>query len=375
MHKGGFFVQRDQIIVRTSVIGVLANVFLAAFKAAIGILSDSIAITLDAVNNLSDALSSVITIIGAKLAAKKPDKQHPYGYGRIEYLSAMLISVIVLYAGVTSLVESIKKIIHPQQPDYSPAALIIIAVAVVVKILLGRYVKLMGEKVNSDSLVDSGKDAMLDSVISASTLVAAIIYLTLHINLEAWLGAIISAVIIKSGIEMLSDSLSDILGERADSGLSKGIKQTVCSFDEVRGAYDLVLHSYGPDRMIGSVHIEVPDTMTVERLDQLEHGIAQKVYDDYGVILTGISVYSVNTKNDAAALLQQDIRRTVMAHDHVLQMHGFYLDEATKDIRFDIIIDFAAPDREGVYRQIVSELENQYPGYTFTVSLDVDVSD
>jgi hypothetical protein len=216
---------------------------------------------------------------------------------------------------------------------------------------------------------------MLDSVISASTLVAAIIYLTLHINLEAWLGAIISAVIIKSGIEMLSDSLSDILGERADSGLSKGIKQTVCSFDEVRGAYDLVLHSYGPDRMIGSVHIEVPDTMTVERLDQLEHGIAQKVYDDYGVILTGISVYSVNTKNDAAALLQQDIRRTVMAHDHVLQMHGFYLDEATKDIRFDIIIDFAAPDREGVYRQIVSELENQYPGYTFTVSLDVDVSD
>ena len=99
------------------------------------------------------------------------------------------------------------------------------------------------------------------------------------------------------------------------------------------------------------------------------------MYDDYGVILTGISVYSVNTKNDAAALLQQDIRRTVMAHDHVLQMHGFYLDEATKDIRFDIIIDFAAPDREGVYRQIVSELENQYPGYTFTVSLDVDVSD
>jgi len=367
--------QRDQIIVRTSVIGVLANVFLAAFKAAIGILSGSIAITLDAVNNLSDALSSVITIIGAKLAAKKPDKNHPYGYGRIEYLSAMLISVIVLYAGVTSLVESIKKIIHPQQPDYSPAALVIIAVAVVVKILLGDYVKRMGEKVNSDSLVDSGKDAMLDSVISASTLVAAIIYLTLHINLEAWLGAIISVVIIRSGIGMLSDSLSDILGERADSKLAKGIKQAVSSFDEVRGAYDLVLHSYGPDRMIGSVHIEVPDTMTVERLDPLEHGIAQKVYDDYGVILTGISVYSVNTKNDAAAQLQQDIRRTVMAHDHVLQMHGFYVDEATKEIRFDIIIDFAAPDREGAYRQIVSGLEKQYPGYTFTVSLDADVSD
>ena len=367
--------QRDQIIVRTSVIGILTNVFLTVFKAATGVISGSIAITLDAVNNLSDALASVITIIGTKLASKKADKKHPYGYGRIEYLSAMLISMIVLYAGLTSLVESIKKIIHPQQPDYSPAALIIIAVAVVVKLLLGKYVKLMGEKVNSDSLVDSGKDSMLDSIISASTLVAAIIYLTLHINLEAWLGALISIVIIKSGYEMLSDSLSDILGERADSKLTKGIKQTISSFDEVHGAYDLVLHNYGPDRMVGSVHIEVPDTMTVERLDQLQHDISQKVYTDYGVILTGISVYSMNTKNDAVAQLQQDIRHTVMDHDHVLQMHGFYLDEATKEIRFDVIIDFAAPDRAGVYRQILTELEKQYPDYTFAVTLDVDVSD
>ena len=367
--------QRDQVIVRTSIIGILTNVFLAAFKAAVGMVSGSIAITLDAVNNLSDALSSVITIIGAKLAAKKPDKKHPYGYGRIEYVSTMLISMIVLYAGLTALVESIRKIIHPEQPDYSPAALIIISVAVVVKILLGLYVKARGEKVNSDSLIASGKDALLDSIISASTLVAAVIHLTLRVNLEAWLGAVISLVIIRSGIEMLSDSVSDILGERVDSKLSKGVKQAICSFDGVYGAYDLVLHSYGPDRMMGSVHIEAPDTMTVDRLDQLQRDIAQKVYSEYGVMLTGISVYSMNTKQDAAARLHQDIRRMVMAHDHVLQMHGFYLDEAEKEIRFDIVIDFAAPDRAEVYRQIVSELEAQYPVYTFAVALDVDVSD
>ena len=373
--KGGLCMQRDQIIVRTSVIGILANVFLAAFKAVVGVISGSIAITLDAVNNLSDALSSVITIIGAKLAGKKPDKKHPYGYGRIEYISAVLISVIVLYAGVTSLVESVKKIIHPELPEYTPAGLVIIAVAVVVKILLGRYVKGVGEKVNSDSLVASGKDAMLDSVISASTLVAAGIYLATGVSLEAWLGAVISVVIIKSGIGMLSDSLSDILGERVDSDLSKGIKQAICSFDEVHGAYDLLLHSYGPDRLLGSVHIEVPDTMTVDRLDRLERDIAQKVYGEFGVILTGVSVYSMNTGDDAVARLQQDIRRTVMAHDHVLQMHGFYLDEAAKTIRFDVVIDFAAPDRVGEYRQIVEALERQYPGYTFAVALDVDASD
>ena len=346
--------QRDQIIVRTSIIGILANVFLAGFKAAVGLISGSIAVILDAVNNLSDALSSVITIIGTKLAGKKPDKKHPYGYGRIEYISAVLISVIVLYAGVTSLVESVKKIIHPELPDYSPVALIIIAVAVLVKIILGRYVKGVGEKVNSDSLIASGKDAVLDSVISASTLAAAAIYLLWHVSLEA-------------GLEMLSDSLSDILGERAESGLTKGIKATICQFPEVQGAYDLVLHSYGPDTLVGSVHIEVPDTMTVDRLDQLQRDITQKVMCDHGVILTGISVYSMNTRDDDAARLQQDVRRTVMAHDHVLQMHGFYLDEAAKE--------FAAPDRAGEYRAIVAEIEGKYPGYRVQVSLDVDASD
>lgn len=367
--------QRDQIIVRTSVIGILANVFLAGFKAVVGVLSGSIAVTLDAVNNLSDALSSVITIIGTKLAGKRPDKKHPYGYGRIEYISAVLISVIVLYVGVTSLVESVKKIIHPELPDYSPAALVIIAVAVVVKVLLGRYVKAVGEKVNSDSLIASGKDALNDSIISASTLVAAAIFLIWHVSLEAWLGAVIAVVIIKSGVEMLSDSLSDILGERAESGMSKGIKQTISAFDEVHGAYDLVLHSYGPDRLVGSVHIEVDDTLTAERLDQLERDITQKVLTEHGVILTGISVYAMNTKGDAAARIQQDVRRTVMAHDHVLQMHGFYLDEAAKEMRFDVIIDFAAPDRVGEYRAIVSQVEAKYPGYNVAIALDVDVSD
>ena len=136
---------RDRLIVRTSIIGIITNVFLAAFKAAIGLLSHSIAVVLDAVNNLSDALSSLITIIGTKLSAKLPDKKHPLGYGRIEYLTALVVAAIVLYAGATSLVESVKKIIHPETADYSLVSLVIIAVAVGVKLLLGRYVKAQGK--------------------------------------------------------------------------------------------------------------------------------------------------------------------------------------------------------------------------------------
>ena len=203
---------RDSIIVRTSIIGIVANVLLAAFKAVVGFTANSIAIVMDAVNNISDAASSVITIIGTKLAGRKADKKHPFGYGRIEYLSAMIISVIVLYAGVTALIESVKKIIRPEAPDYGTVSLIIVAVAVVVKIVLGRYVKKVGQKVNSDSLVNSGDDAVLDSVISASTLAAAAVFLIFHISLEAWLGAIIALIIIKAGIEMLRETISKILG-------------------------------------------------------------------------------------------------------------------------------------------------------------------
>ena len=285
---------RQKVIVRTSVIGILANLFLAGFKAAVGLFANSISVVLDAVNNLSDALSSVITIIGAKLSTKPADKKHPLGYGRVEYLSAVIIAVIVLYAGISSLIESVKKIITPETPDYSATALIIIAVAVLVKIILGTFVMRTGRKVSSDSLVASGKDALMDSIISASVLVAAVIYLIWGVSLEAYLGVVISLFIIKSGFDILRETISRILGERIDGDLSKEIKKELCSYENVKGAYDLILHSYGPETLIGSVHIEVPESMTAPALDVLERRITADIYQKYGVALTGISIYAVN---------------------------------------------------------------------------------
>lgn len=365
---------RNKIIVRTSIVGILANVFLAAFKAVVGFLTNSIAVTLDAVNNLSDAMSSVITIIGTKLAGKKPDKKHPYGYGRIEYLSAVTIAVIVLYAGITSLVESVKKIITPEAPDYTPVALIIIAVAVLVKIVLGSYVRATGVKVKSDALVASGKDALLDSVISASTLVAAGIYLLWGISLEAWLAAVISLVIIKSGIEMLRDSVSSILGERIEKELAVDITKTVLSFDEVHGVYDIVLHNYGPEMNIGSLHIEVDDDLTAVELDRLERKIGDKVYLENGIILTGISIYAANTTDDTALKMMTEVRRIVMTHENVLQIHGFSVHEKEKEIRFDVVIGYECKDRGELYRHIVSDVQAKFPEYTLIVALDSDTA-
>ena len=366
---------RDAVIVRTSIIGILANVMLAAFKAFIGLASHSIAIVMDAVNNISDAASSVITIVGTKLAGKEPDKKHPFGHGRIEYLSAMVISMLVLYAGITAFTESVKAIIHPETPDYSGTALIIVAAGVIVKILLGRYVKGVGKKVNSDSLVNSGEDAVLDSVISASTLVAAAIYLRFHISLEAWLGAVIAVVIIKSGVEMLRDPLSQILGERADAELARQIKETVRSFPEVQGAYDLILHNYGPDSFNGSVHIEVPDTLSADELDQLIRRISVEVYRKHNVILGAVGVYSVNTKNPEAIHARETVSRIVLPHPDVLQMHGFYYDAAAKTIRFDAVVSFDAPDRRQVYREVCEAVQKEYPEYVLQIAIDTDFTE
>jgi len=366
---------REKIIVRTSAIGIVANVFLAAFKAVVGIISNSIAIVLDAVNNISDALSSLITIIGTKLAAKEPDKNHPFGYGRIEYLSAMIISLIVFYAGITSFIESVKKIIHPETPEYTTTSLIIVAVAVLVKILLGRYVQSVGNRVNSDSLVNSGKDALLDSIISASTLLAAAIYLIFGISLEAWLGAIISLIIIKSGYEMLKDTISQILGERNDPELARNIKKTVVSFPGVNGAYDLVLNNYGPDAWNGSIHIEVPDTYSADQLDQLIREIQLKVYNEHHVVLTAIGVYSINTKDQEAIEIEKKVRKIVFSHENVRQMHGFYLMKDRKTMRFDLVISFDAADRKAEFDEVISDVQKAFPDYKLQAALDTDYSE
>ena len=366
---------REQIIVRTSIIGILANLFLAGFKAVVGLAAGSIAIVLDAVNNLSDAASSVITIVGTKLAGREADKKHPFGYGRIEYLSAMIISIIVLYAGITSLTESVKKILHPEAPEYTAVTLIIVAAGVIVKIFLGRHVKSVGEKVNSDSLVNSGEDARLDAVISASTLVAAVIFLVSGISLEAWLGAVISLVIIKSGFEMLRDTISSILGERADAQLARDIKATILTFPRVKGVYDLVLNNYGPDSFTGSAHIEVPDTMTAKEIDGLLREVVLKVYQTHQVILTALGIYSYNVSEPEALALREEVSKVVLAHPHVLQMHGFYVDMKTREGRFDLVISFDAADRNALLAEIRKEVETRWPQYRFSIVMDTDFSE
>ncbi len=366
---------REKVVIKTSIISILANIVLAGFKAFVGLLANSIAIISDAVNNLSDALSSIITIVGTKLAGKEPDKKHPYGYGRVEYMTSLIVSGIVLYAGITAFVESVKKIIHPEDADYSTITLVILIAGIIIKFILGIYVKNKGKEVNSDSLVASGSDAFNDAILSISVLASAIIYMVFKISLEAYVGVLLSLFIIKSGLELIRESVDNMLGVRVESSLAKSIKKDIVKEKDIQGAYDLVLNDYGPDKYIGSIHIEVADTLTVSDIDKISRRITRMISEKYGVMLHTIGVYSINTKDKNVINAKKEITKIVFSHEGILQMHGFYFDDEEKSISFDIIIDFKIKNREEVYKEIYDEVKNNYNGYKIDITLDIDVSD
>ena len=365
---------REKAITQTSIIGICANVFLAAFKAGAGLIAGSISVVLDAVNNLTDAFSSVITILGIKLAKKKPDDKHPYGYGRIEYFSTILIAMIVFAAGAASFIESIKKIIEPTIPEYTIVTVVIIVVSVVTKLILGRYVKGQGKKYASDALVASGSDASFDAIISASTLVGAAITFFLDFSVDGIIGAIISAFIVKAGLEMLLEAISHVLGKRPDSAITTEIKKTVNAIPGVLGTYDLILHNYGPDSAIGSLHVEVDGKLTATQLHAMTQKIQNAVLEKFHIFVT-VGIYAVDQENEEIVSMRGRIGEICKGHEGVVNSHGVFIDLEAKKISFDVTLDFSVADKLGMAAGIKKEVEEAFPGFSINTNCDTNYSD
>ncbi len=365
---------RNAQIIRTSVIGIVTNVLLAAFKAAVGVLASSIAIIMDAVNNLSDALSSVITIVGTKLSERPADRKHPFGFGRVEYFSAIIIAVIVLSTGVTSLIESVKKIFNPTEPSYTTTTLIVIVVAIVVKLVLGQYVKRKGKQLKSDALIASGADALFDAVITLATLVAAGVMLLWNFSLDGILGALISLVIIKAGVEMLASPVNELLGARVSPELISDIKREIKAFDGVHGVYDIILHNYGPNVMIGSLHINVLDTMPAHEIHGLTRKISTQMYDNHGIIMT-VGVYALATGENRRAELQAKVMQTLAANPDIVQVHGFYYSERDQMLSVDVVPEITVHDDASLIDQLTSEIQPLVPGMKVVIVVDHNYSE
>lgn len=364
-------VDREKVIVRTSVIGIVCNFILVVFKATVGLLANSISIILDAVNNFSDAFSSVLTIIGTKLSNKKPDDKHPYGYGRIEYITSVAIALIILVAAVTSGIESVQKIINPGETEHTIPGAIVIGGAILVKLCLGLFVKGQGKKVDSQSLVASGTDAFMDATLSTATLVAVIVSLVWNINIEGYLGVVISLFIAKAGIEILGEGLGSLIGTKADIETTDKLKALIKTHNGVLGAYDVILHSYGPNKIIGSVHVEVKDDMNAKEIHALTHEITTDVYDKMGIILT-VGFYASNTTDPLCLEMQNKIKEIIKDYPDVIQMHGFFKGEDFA--MFDLVIKFKA-DHEKIKGEVIKKMEETYPSYKFTISVDSKYTD
>lgn len=364
---------RDKKIVRTSVVAIVTNLCLVAFKMVVGLLANSIAIVLDAMNNLSDALSSVITILGTKLASRPPDEKHPFGYGRVEYLTAIIIACLVLAAGASFAVTSVEKIITPDVTNYSAVTLIIVAVAVVTKLVLGAYTKKVGKETDSDALIASGSDATFDAVISAGTLAGAVVAMTTDYVLDGWIGAVISLVILKAGLEILMDTLSSIVGSRADAELTNEIKARLRTVDGVLGAYDLVLHNYGPTKVMAAVNVAVYDWRSAEELHDISKRAQRLILDEFGINLY-VGFYAVNTKENDLRQLELNVSKDAAAYEHILSIHAFYENPITKELSFDAVVDFKCRDARALVDQIEKDLAARYER-TFRIQIDRAYSD
>ncbi len=366
---------RNKKIIKTSIVGIVANLILAILKVIIGFVSGSIAIILDAVNNLSDSLSSIVAIIGIKFANRAPDKAHPMGHGRFEYLGSAAIAVVISYIGFTAMIESIDSILNPTVATYNFITFVIIAISVAIKLMLSRYFRKVAKQVDSDSLKGSGVDALLDATISGATFIAGLIYLIFGISIEAYLAAVISLVIIISGFRMLKEAFSVIMGERADSSLSRRIKQEICNVDGVYGAYDLLIHDYGTGRSYASVNIDVLDTLSVLEVDDISREVRRCVSQKFRIYVSSVGIYPINTKNKHTMAVRKNIKAMMLMNDHIRQIHGFRMDEKHKEITFDVVIDFGIKDQQSFRRRIIRELKRVYPDYDFVIAIDLDFSD
>ncbi|MCR4840528.1 MAG: cation diffusion facilitator family transporter [Lachnospiraceae bacterium] len=367
--------ERLKHIVRASLIGIMLNVMLATSKAIIGLLSNSIAIVVDAVNNLTDVISSSATLIGAKIAGRGSDKNHPLGHGRAEYISSLAIGMVIVYAGITSFSQSVEWILNPKPLDYGAKSFIVLSVAILFKIFISIYYTKVGKAVNSASLLDSAKDAIFDIVIDAVTIVSALLYFFTEIKTEYYLSAIISVFIIRTGVVIIKDTIVRLLGERVDSEITKKVIGIIDSnFPEVYGAYDLILHNYGPQMFIGSVHIEVSENENALNIDRLARRIESVVFEETGVVIEAVGIYAIS-ENDKVAKIRNEVRKLVTNEPYVLQMHGFYLDEDNMKMSYDIVMDLDAKDVKKEFFNANKIVREHFPDYDVVARMDVDISD
>ena len=365
-------IKRFTGIVLVGIVGILVNIALGVIKIIVGNAADSVAVRSDAVNNFADSISSLVTIITMAIVAKGATRKHPFGFGRVEYFSSLIISVLVLVTGGEFLINSIKKIVHPAHTDYSVVALVMLGVAIAAKILLGLYTRNAGKKYDSPNLKASGQDALSDAIITGVTLLGALLsrYAGLW-KLDGWIGAVVSIFVLKGGLEILIDVLNKLMGERPSVELAEKIRSEIDAVPEILGSYDLILHNYGPNIYIGDVNVELPENMSIRDAYEITKPLNIRIQQKYGVFVY-FGFYAVNTTEQDVMDMNNKVKEILMKDPSVLQVHAFYVDKDQKFMSFDTVLDFSVKEPIRKEEELRNKLQPLFPDYEIRMTADRD---
>lgn len=351
---------REGLVAATSVLGIIINVLIAAVKVAIGVFASSIAILSSGVNNATDALTSVLTLVGTKLSGKRPDARHPFGYGRMEYLTSLVIAALILVSGFEMLISSVELIFAPAQMRISPLMLAVIAVTAVIKYILGAYMIRTGRKVDSGALVAVGVEGRNDAFVSLVTLLSAGVFLVFGWDIDAYAGVFTSVVILRAGFDVLRETVSALLGKPGQEELARQIYRELRSDPLVVNAADMMLHNYGPEAYSGSVNLEISHEKTVGEVYQQLHQLQLRIMHEYKVTMV-FGIYAVDNDHEQIRQLRQEVSAFVQAQEHVKSFHALYIEPGTGRIYCDIVVDYALQDWDGLEKEFKAYLAQRYP--------------
>lgn len=358
--------------VLSSITGIVLNLILAGAKYAAGVISGSISITADAINNLSDAGSSIVSFFGVKISAKPADKDHPYGHGRVEYISAFIVSFFVLFMGVELFKDSVDKIIHPEPVKFSFLSLAILIISILCKLWLGLFNKTLGKKINSAPMMAVMKDSFSDCLATGVAAISIIVSAFSDINIDGYLGIVVAVFIFIAGFDILKETLGDILGRPPEAEFVEEITQKIMSYPHVCGVHDMIIHDYGPSCRFASVHAEVPSDEDIMELHDIIDGIERDIYNEYGM-LTSIHMDPVVINDERINELRKLTQEAVSRIDERLTIHDFRVVEGPShtNLIFDVLLpsDMKCSDRE-ICQKIEDEISKIDERFFCVITVD-----
>lgn len=356
-----------------SVVGIFCNVLLFSVKLAIGLILSSLAVTADAFNNLSDAASSIISFVGVKMAGKPADAEHPFGHGRIEYIAALIVSFLVIEVGFTFFKSSISKIMHPEEITFDPVPFIILILSILVKLWMAFFNNKLGKRIDSKVMLATAADSLGDVITTSATVISIVICHFTSINVDAIAGLIVSGIVIWSGVSIAKDTLEPLIGQRVPSELYQKITDMVESYEGIVGAHDLIVHNYGPNRSMATIHAEVPNDVSIEASHEIIDRIERDAKKELNILLV-IHMDPVEMRDEEVLELRDKTSHIVHALDPELHFHDFRVlkENQQKNLIFDLVVpdSYTEKDANRVMHQLIALLHEMEKNVDCIITLD-----